>query len=115
MGRTRTHSAAITSAGGSTRWPDLVFVVTLGWLALGLVLAVANRNAAEGIEPFALVGGAGLAATSTIDWIILRRTGNPIGMADRVDSIGGTLEVRSSPGSGTSVIGRVPVCWEATS
>jgi signal transduction histidine kinase len=34
------------------------------------------------------------------------------GMADRLDAIGGTLEVRSTPGAGTSVIGRAPV--EAT-
>lgn len=31
------------------------------------------------------------------------------GMADRLDAIGGTLEVRSAPGSGTAVTGRVPV------
>jgi signal transduction histidine kinase len=30
------------------------------------------------------------------------------GMADRVDSIGGTLEIRSTPGEGTSVAGRIP-------
>jgi signal transduction histidine kinase len=31
------------------------------------------------------------------------------GMADRLDAIGGTFEVRSSPGTGTSVFGDVPV------
>jgi signal transduction histidine kinase len=31
------------------------------------------------------------------------------GMADRLDAIGGTLEVRSQPGTGTTVTGRVPV------
>jgi histidine kinase/DNA gyrase B/HSP90-like ATPase len=31
------------------------------------------------------------------------------GMADRLDAIGGTLEVRSQPGIGTTVTGRVPV------
>jgi signal transduction histidine kinase len=30
------------------------------------------------------------------------------GMADRLDALGGTLEVRSSPGAGTTVVGRVP-------
>jgi signal transduction histidine kinase len=30
------------------------------------------------------------------------------GMADRLDSIGGTLEVNSSPGRGTTVAGRIP-------
>jgi signal transduction histidine kinase len=30
------------------------------------------------------------------------------GMADRLDAIGGTLEIDSSPGRGTSVIGQVP-------
>ena len=31
------------------------------------------------------------------------------GMADRLDAIGGTLDVASAPGSGTRVSGRVPV------
>jgi signal transduction histidine kinase len=31
------------------------------------------------------------------------------GMADRVEAIGGRLDVRSAPGTGTSVVGRVPV------
>jgi signal transduction histidine kinase len=31
------------------------------------------------------------------------------GMADRLDALGGTLSVRSEPGSGTSVAGRVPL------
>jgi signal transduction histidine kinase len=30
------------------------------------------------------------------------------GMADRVEAIGGTLEIRSTPGTGTSVTGRIP-------
>ncbi len=30
------------------------------------------------------------------------------GVADRVEAIGGTLEIRSTPGSGTSVAGRIP-------
>ena len=30
------------------------------------------------------------------------------GMSDRVEAIGGTLEIRSAPGSGTSVAGRTP-------
>ena len=30
------------------------------------------------------------------------------GMADRLDAIGGTLEVRSRPGEGTTIVGRVP-------
>ena len=31
------------------------------------------------------------------------------GMADRIDAIGGSLEIRSAPGEGTIVLGRVPV------
>jgi signal transduction histidine kinase len=31
------------------------------------------------------------------------------GMADRLDAIGGSLEVRSAPGEGTTVAGRVPI------
>ena len=30
------------------------------------------------------------------------------GMADRVEAIGGMLEIRSTPGRGTSVAGRIP-------
>ncbi len=30
------------------------------------------------------------------------------GMADRLDAVGGTLEVRSAPGAGTTVVGRLP-------
>jgi signal transduction histidine kinase len=65
--------------GRSTWQLDVIFAVTLGLLGIGILLAVANRGATGGIDPFAVVGGAGLAATSTIGWIILRRTGNPIG------------------------------------
>jgi signal transduction histidine kinase len=31
------------------------------------------------------------------------------GMADRLDALGGSLEVRSTPGQGTTVVGRVPI------
>ena len=31
------------------------------------------------------------------------------GMADRIEAIGGTLEVDSAPGQGTTVTGRAPV------
>jgi signal transduction histidine kinase len=30
-------------------------------------------------------------------------------MADRLDAIGGTLDVRSEPGAGTTFVGRIPV------
>jgi signal transduction histidine kinase len=30
------------------------------------------------------------------------------GMADRMEALGGILEVRSEPGTGTTVIGRIP-------
>jgi signal transduction histidine kinase len=37
------------------------------------------------------------------------------GMADRLDAIGGSLEVRSAPGRGTTIAGRVPVtAWAGT-
>jgi len=75
MGRNRIDQGTTTRAGLAFRWPDLAFVVTLGWMAVALVLTVTNRRAAGGIDPFALVGGPGLAATSTIGWVILRRTG----------------------------------------
>lgn len=32
-------------------------------------------------------------------------------MADRLEALGGALEIRSSPGRGTSLQGRIPV-WE---
>jgi signal transduction histidine kinase len=31
------------------------------------------------------------------------------GMADRLAAVGGSLEIRSAPGRGTTVAGRVPV------
>ena len=31
------------------------------------------------------------------------------GIADRLDAIGGSLSVRSAPGEGTTVAGRIPV------
>jgi signal transduction histidine kinase len=31
------------------------------------------------------------------------------GMADRVDAIGGRLDVRSAPGEGTTIVGRLPI------
>jgi signal transduction histidine kinase len=31
------------------------------------------------------------------------------GMADRLDAIGGALEIRSTPGSGTTIVGTIPV------
>jgi signal transduction histidine kinase len=37
------------------------------------------------------------------------------GMADRVEAIGGTLEIRSAPGNGTSVAGRIPTAALAPS
>ena len=37
------------------------------------------------------------------------------GMADRVEAIGGEFEIRSSPGAGTTVAGRVPVAISARS
>jgi hypothetical protein len=30
------------------------------------------------------------------------------GMADRLDAVGGSLDVRSAPGAGTTIAGRVP-------
>jgi len=30
-------------------------------------------------------------------------------MRDRLDALGGSLDVRSSPGAGTTVAGRIPV------
>ncbi|HXF72102.1 MAG TPA: ATP-binding protein, partial [Actinomycetota bacterium] len=44
-----------------------------------------------GFDPAAAPGGTGLQ-----------------GMADRVEAVGGTLEVRAAPGAGTTVIGRMP-------
>jgi signal transduction histidine kinase len=35
------------------------------------------------------------------------------GMVDRLEAVGGTVEVRSAPGAGTSVIGRIPVAGRA--
>ncbi len=75
----RRDPAKDTSEGRAFGPPDVMFGVTLGWMAVALVLTVANRQAAGGIDPFTLIAVFGLTATSAIGWIILRRTGNPIG------------------------------------
>ena len=36
-------------------------------------------------------------------------TGGITNMADRLGAVGGTLEIRSTPGGGTEISGRVPV------
>jgi signal transduction histidine kinase len=46
----------------------------------------------RGFEPNAVATGSGLQ-----------------GMADRLAAVGGSLEIRSAPGRGTTVAGRVPV------
>jgi len=58
--------------------------------------------------------GHGLAFTVSDDGVGFDRTsptrGTGLqGMADRLDAVGGSLQVRSEPGRGTAVIGRVPV------
>jgi hypothetical protein len=58
--------------------------------------------------------GHGLAFTVSDDGVGFDRTsptrGTGLqGMADRLDAVGGSLEVRSEPGQGTAVVGRVPV------
>lgn len=108
MGSSRTDPVTTTLAGRVSRWADLVCVVTLGWLAVGLVPAVTDRHAAGGLDGFALVGGAGLAATSTVGSIILRRTGNPIGWILAAFGLGMALNVSLNEV-------RVPVSAEATS
>jgi signal transduction histidine kinase len=45
----------------------------------------------KGFDPSMMPGGSGLQ-----------------GMADRVEALGGSLEVRSEPGTGTTVTGRIP-------
>jgi signal transduction histidine kinase len=50
------------------------------------------RDDGIGFDPDAATGGTGLR-----------------GMADRIDAIGGSLEIRSAQGEGTTVLGRVPV------
>ena len=49
------------------------------------------RDDGVGFEPDAATGGSGLQ-----------------GMADRLDSVGGTLEIASAPGEGTRITGRLP-------
>ena len=93
MSGSRIGPATTSRARLALRWRDLVFMTTLGWTAVALVLTVTNRHAAGGIDPFALVGALGLAATSTIGWIILRRTGNPIGWIFSAIGLGMSLNV----------------------
>jgi signal transduction histidine kinase len=68
--------------------------------ATGAVVYVA---AASGVLTFEVADdGVGFDALSTGYGTGLQ------GMADRIDALGGTLEVRSLPGEGTEIIGRVP-------
>jgi signal transduction histidine kinase len=55
-------------------------------------LAFEVRDDGVGFDPGAVAGGTGLQ-----------------GMADRVEALGGTLEVESAPGHGTVVTGRLPI------
>jgi len=51
-------------------------------------------------------------ADDGVGFAVGERTSNGTGlqgMADRLDAIGGALEIRSAPGEGTTVLGRVPV------
>ena len=51
-------------------------------------------------------------ADDGVGFAVGERTANGTGlqgMADRLDAIGGALEIRSAPGEGTTVLGRVPV------
>jgi signal transduction histidine kinase len=50
------------------------------------------RDDGRGFDPIAAAGGTGLQ-----------------GMADRLDAVGGSIEIRSAPGSGTTVSGTIPV------
>ncbi|MET0801460.1 MAG: GAF domain-containing sensor histidine kinase [Actinomycetota bacterium] len=60
--------------------------------ASGGEVAFVVADDGEGFDPSAVLHGSGLQ-----------------GMADRLEAVGGTLEIRSRPGSGTTVTGRVPV------
>ena len=70
----------------------------------GAATATLRLSASNGDLRFeATDDGAGFDAATT-------RYGTGLqGMADRLDAVGGSLVVRSSPGAGTSVVGRVPV------
>ena len=57
-----------------------------GWLVFSI------RDDGRGFEAASTPKGAGLQ-----------------NMSDRLAALGGTLEVRSEPGSGTQVIGRIPI------
>ena len=51
-------------------------------------------------------------ADDGMGFIVGDRTANGTGlqgMADRLDAVGGALEIRSAPGEGTTILGRVPV------
>jgi signal transduction histidine kinase len=50
------------------------------------------RDDGVGFDPNLVAGGTGLR-----------------GMADRVEAVGGTFELKSAPGEGTTISGRVPI------
>jgi signal transduction histidine kinase len=109
----RSHLGVEVEAAGLGRFPAEV-EATVYFCALEALQNVAKYAAADrtvirlvrsngnlsfeveddgrGFDPVAVAGGSGLQ-----------------GMADRLAAVGGSLEIRSAPGTGTRVTGRVPV------
>ena len=73
--------------------PDARVTISLATVDGELSFTVADDG--PGFDPTAATRGAGIT-----------------NMADRLGAVGGRLEIRSSPGGGTEVSGRVPV-WDA--
>jgi hypothetical protein len=65
--------------------------------------AVVRLEETEGALEFSVADdGAGFAPETT------PRSAGTANMADRLEALGGTLEVRSRPGEGTAIAGRIP-------
>jgi signal transduction histidine kinase len=86
-----TPRRARTLAGGSFAVLEVQLAEREGRLEFGI------RDDGSGFDPATTPRGSGLQ-----------------NMADRLEALGGSLEIRSAPRSGTAVTGRVPITAEAT-
>jgi hypothetical protein len=91
--------------------PRALLIGEFASIILASLLAIPTPNA---VPPLLIAGDGELRFEVVDDGIGFdpraTRAGTGLqGMTDRIDAIGGSLEIRSTPGGGTVVNGRVPV------
>ncbi len=99
-------------AGGTGRYPQDI-EATVYFCCLEALQNVAKYAEASRVTVRLSAGDGGLVFTVEDDGVgfdpaSAGRGSGLQGMADRLDAIGGALEVRSTPGAGASIVGRVP-------